>query len=169
MKQVAILVLVAVMLNGCGSNSTKVQTAASGTWEAQMLGGEGSSSGFSFVAAFTVVGTGGSLNISNFQFINQLTNQTLGGAPCFPIFGATPAGSMDLIVNTTNFTVTGTFSFTVVSGGNTLTLTGNVTGTENGLNGTTLSGASITGTWTVAGGAGCNDPTGGYFTMSQSS
>jgi hypothetical protein len=159
MKQVAILVLVAIMLNGCGTTSTPVQTAAGGTWEAQMLGGEGSSSGFSFTTQFTVGGAG-ALSISYFQFINQ--------SQCFPFNGGAVAGTMDLIVNQTNFTVTGPFAFSVQSGGNTLTLTGNVTGTENGLNGGTLTGASVTGTWSLVGGTGCNDVTGGSFTMSQS-
>ena len=60
---------------------------------------------------------------------------------------ATIAGTMTLTENQTNFTVTGPVSLTVQSGGNTLTFTGNVTGTENGLNGTTLSGATATGNW----------------------
>jgi len=75
---------------------------------------------------------------------------------------------MILTENQTNFTVTGPLSFTVQSGGNTLTLTGNVTGTENGLNGTTISGAMATGSWTLTGGTGCSDPAGGSFTMTQS-
>ena len=162
MKEVAILLLVALMLNGCGSsNTTPTQTAAGGTWQSQMLGGEGSASGFSFITQFAV-GAGGALSVSYFQFLNQ------SEAQCFPINGGTVAGSMVLTENTTNFTVTGPFSFTVQSAGNTLTLTGTVTGTENGLNGTTLSGGSITGTWTLAGGSGCSDATGGSFTMTQS-
>jgi hypothetical protein len=165
MKEVATLLLVALMLNGCSGNSqtAAVQTAAGGTWQAQMLGGEGTASGFSFVTQFTV-GSDGTLSVSYFQFLNQSSVQP----PCFPISGGTIAGSMILTENTTNFTVTGPFSYTVQSGGNTLTLTGTVTGTENGLNGTTLSGASVTGTWTLAGGSGCNDATGGSFTMTQS-
>src|SRR5271168_1794223 len=78
MKQVAILVLFAIMLNGCGTTSNPVQTAAGGTWEAQMLGGEGSSSGFSFTTQFTVGGAG-ALSISYFQFINE--------SACFPFNG----------------------------------------------------------------------------------
>lgn len=74
---------------------------------------------------------------------------------------------MMLTENTTNFTVTGPVTFTVQSGGNTLTLNGNLTGTENGLNGTTLSGAVVTGNWTLTGGTGCNDPSGGTFVMTQ--
>src|SRR6202030_2062534 len=40
MKEVAILLLVALMLNGC-SNSTAVQTAVSGGWQGEMLSGDG--------------------------------------------------------------------------------------------------------------------------------
>ena len=159
MKEVAILLLAALLLNGCGSSSssTSTQTAASNTWQAQMLGGEGTASGISFITQFTVGGDG-TLSISYFQFLNSNSTQ------CFPVAGGTQSGSMVLTTNTSNSTVTGTFSFTVQSGGNTLTLTGTVTGTENG---TTLSGGSVSGTWTVSGATGCNDPTGGSFTMTQ--
>ncbi len=160
MKEVAILLLITLMLNGCGSSTTtSTQTAAGGTWQAALSGGESTASGFSFITQFAVSGTGGTLSISYFQFLNS--------AQCFPVSGGTVAGSMILTENTTNFTVTGPFSFTVQSGGNTLTLNGNVTGTENGLNGTTLSSGSVTGTWSLAGGTGCNDATGGSFTMTQ--
>jgi hypothetical protein len=158
MKEVAILLLVALMLNGCNGNSTTtVQGAAGGIWQAQMLGGNGLSSGFSFVTQFTVNGDG-SLSISNFQFLTQGT--------CFPVSGGTTSGSMILTINTGTNGVTGTLSYVVVSGGNTLTLTGNVTGTENG---TTLSGTSIIGSWALAGSGtgGCNNAN-GSFTMTQS-
>jgi hypothetical protein len=156
MKEVAILLLIALMLNGCGGNSTTtVQAAAGGSWQAEMLGGSGPASGFSFITQFTV-GSGGSLSISSFQFLTA-------GA-CFPTTGGTESGSMNLTINSSTNAVTGTFSFTVLSGGNTLTLNGAVTGTESG---TTLTGGSITGTWTLAGGTGCNAPTGGSFTMTQ--
>jgi hypothetical protein len=157
MKEVAILLVIALMLNGCGSSTTTAQTAAGVTWGAVLSGGIGSDSGFSFTTQFTV-GSGGTLSISYFQFLNSNSTQ------CFPVAGGTQAGSMVLTTNTSNSTVTGTFSFTEQSGGNTLTLTGTVTGTENG---TTLSGGSVTGSWTLAGGTGCSDATGGSFTMTQ--
>ena len=160
MREVAILLLVAVMLNGCGTTTTATQTAASGLWYADMLGGAGPASGFSFDTQFTVSGSGGGLSITSFQFLTA-------GA-CFPVNGETPTGQMILTENSTTFQVTGTFMFTVASGSNTLTLNGTVTGTENGLNGTTLSGAVATGTWMLTGTAPC-DGVAGSFTMTQKS
>jgi hypothetical protein len=163
MKEVAILLLVALLLNGCGTSSTATQTAAGGTWQAQMLGGEGPASGFSFITEFSVSGGGGGLTISSFQFLTQ--------PACFQtVNGETPTGTMTLIENPNTYAVTGTLVFTVQSGNNMLVLNGTVTGTENGLNGTTLSGAMATGTWTFTGSGtptGCND-TSGSFTMTQS-
>jgi fibronectin-binding autotransporter adhesin len=164
MKEVAILLLVALLLNGCGTNATDTQTAASGTWSAEMLGGQGAASGFSFVTSFSVSGSGGTLSLSTFQFVTA-------GA-CFPVNGDTVSGSM-MLTESSNFQVTGPLSFTVQSGGNTLTLTGTVTGTENGVfgNENSLSNAVATGTWTFTGGstpAGCNVDTSGSFTMTQS-
>ena len=157
MKEVAIVLLLALVLNGCGSSSTTTaQAAASGIWQAQLLGGSGTASGFSFITQFTVNGDG-SLNITSLQF---LTNES-----CFPVSGGTENGTMVLTLNTTTEGVTGTFSYVVTSGGKTLTLNGTVTGTEVG---TTLSGTTVTGTWTLTGGTGCNDTTGGSFTMTQS-
>jgi hypothetical protein len=122
-----------------------------------LSGGESTASGFSFITQFTVSGSGGTLSISYFQFLNS-------NSQCFPVSGGTQSGSMNLTVNSSTNAVTGSFTFTVQSGGNTLTLNGSVTGTESG---TTLSGGSVTGTWTLTGGTGCNDPTGGSFTMTQ--
>jgi hypothetical protein len=157
MKEVAILLLIALMLNGCGnSGPTAAQTAAGLNWQAQMLGVDG----LSFITQFTI-NSDGTLNISNFQFL------THDSTSCFPDNGGTVSGSMALAVNSTTFAVTGTLnSFTVVSGGNTLTLSGNVTGTESG---TTLTGGSITGSWSLAGsGSGACANASGTFTMTQS-
>jgi hypothetical protein len=158
MKEVAILLLVALMLNGCSSSSTPTaQTAAGGVWAADLPGGSGEASGFSFTTQFTVNGDG-TLSITYFQFLTA-------GA-CFPVSGGTQTGSMVLSTpNTTTNAVNGTFTYTVQSGGNTLTLNGTVTGTASG---TTLSGGSISGSWSVTGGTGCN-ATGQSFTMTQKS
>jgi hypothetical protein len=160
MKEVAILLLVALMLTGCGNsdNPPDVQQASGGTWQSAMLGGEGTASGLSFITQFTV-GSAGALSITNFQFLNQVD----GG--CFPVTGATPSGNLTVTFNSAD-QVTGTFSFTIVSGGNTLTLTStSVTGTVNSNN--TLSNGVIIGTWTMTGGTGC-DNVNGQFTMTQS-
>lgn len=157
MKEVAILLLATLMLNGCSNSSTPTaQTAASGVWSAQLPGGDGDSSGFSFTTQFTVNGDG-SLNITYFQFLTAGT--------CFPVAGGTQTGSMTLTTNTSTNAVTGTFTYTVQSSGNTLTLNGTVTGTAST---TTLSGGSITGTWSLTGGSGCNAAS-GSFTMKQTS
>jgi uncharacterized protein YceK len=161
MKEVAILLLVALMLGGCGSNPTPTQTAqtsAGGTWESQMLGGTGDTSGYSFVTQFTV-NSSGSLNVSYLQFLNLQKNY----GNCFPAGGGTVSGSMILTAGASN-AVTGTLTFTVESSGNTLTLNGAVTGTQNG---TTLTDGSVAGTWTLTGGTGCEDSS-GSFTMTQS-
>jgi|GEM_PF-1690022 hypothetical protein len=160
MKEVAILLLVALMLNGCSSNSTAVQTAASGGWQAEMSGGDGVASGFSFITQWTVSGGSGALSVSNFQFLTQIN----GG--CFPVTGETPTGNLKVTFNAAD-QVTGTFSFTIASGGNTLTLTStSVTGTINTTN-NTLSNGVIIGNWAVVGsGNGCSNVS-GTFNMTQ--
>jgi hypothetical protein len=155
MKEVAILLLVALMLNGCSTSTTAVQTAAGGKWESQMLGGDGTASGFSFITQFTVGGDG-TLSFSSFQFLTQ--------GSCFPVAGGTESGSL-LLTSSSNDEVTGTLSFVVTANGNTLTLTStSVTGV---LSGSTLSSGSILGTWVLQGGTGCTGAS-GTFTMTQS-
>jgi hypothetical protein len=163
MKAVAVLVLVgAVMLNGCSGNSATVQAASGAVWQAQLTGGSGAASGLSFITTFTVNGDG-SLSVTNFQFLNQ--------SSCFPVNGEDPSGSIsNLQVISNTGQVTGDFSFTVVGGGNTLTLTGPLTGTETGIviggsNTGTFSSAAVVGAWTLTGDT-CNLTTGQTsFTM----
>ena len=159
MKEVAIFLLLALMLNGC-SSSPSVQAAASGGWQAELSGGAGPASGLSFVTQFSVGGNG-ALSVSNFQFLTQID----GG--CFPVtVTATPTGTLSITYNAAG-QVTGTFSFMVVSGGNTLTLTStSVTGTYNPNTSTPLTNGMIIGNWTVTGGTGCNDVS-GTFTMAE--
>ena len=154
MKQVAILLLVAIMLNGCGSSRPTAQSVTGGVWSASLSGGEGSASGFSFITQFTV-DSSGTLSFSRFEFINQ--------GNCFPLDGGAVSGSMGLTENMATDQVTGSMTLTVAGNGNTLTLSSpdGVTGT---LTGTTLSNGSVTGTWTVTGGSGCTGG-GGSFTM----
>ncbi len=175
MKEVGILLLVALLLTGCGNNSTNTQTAAGGTWASTMVGGVGLASGFSFTTSFSVSGSGGTLSFSTFEFLNNnsLTSTT---PSCFPVFplnnGGTVNGTM-VLTESSNFQVTGPFAMTVQAGDNILTLTGTVLGTENGVEGNanSLSDAVATGTWTYTGGptiAGCNVDTTGSFKMTQS-
>jgi hypothetical protein len=169
MKEVAILLLVALLLTGCGNNSTNTQTAAGGTWSSQMVGGVGLASGFGFTTSFSVSGSGGNLSISTFEFV---TDNNPSCFPVFPLNGGTVNGTM-MLTESSNFQVTGPFAMTVHAGDNTLILSGTVIGTENGVEGNanTLSDAVATGTWTFTGGptiAGCNVDTTGSFKMTQS-
>jgi hypothetical protein len=168
MKEVAVLLLMALLLNGCGSSTRTLQSTTSGIFQAAMYGGTGDASGFSFITQFTLNGNN-SLSISSFQF---LTDNNLNNSPCFPINGGTVTGSISNYVVNTDDEVTGTLTFTVTSGGNTLTLVGPLTGTAT-VTGTgtntsvTLTSASVAGNWSLKGSAGCN-ATGGSFTMTES-
>jgi uncharacterized protein YceK len=147
MKEVALLLLIALTLNGCSSTTTNTAaTTASGSWQAQTSGGAADASGFSFITNFTVDGSG-HLGITFFQFLNTST--------CF-VSGQSESGTLIVTTNSNNV-VTGTLVFTVQSGtpaGNTLTLNG------------TESGNTITGTWQAAGSSDCTSA--GTFTMTQS-
>ncbi len=166
MKEVAILLLLALMLNGCGSTTPNAQAAASGGWQANMSGGVGTSSGFSFIAQFTVGGNG-ALSFSNsspFQFLNQQQDTCLGTA------SITESGTLDVTFNSAD-QVTGTFSFTITSSaGDVIMLSStDVTGTINTTT-NTLSNGSIVGTWTLTPGTGTSCvATSGTFTMTQTS
>jgi hypothetical protein len=159
MKVVAVLLLLALSLaTGCGGRTTipaSAQTAASGGWNAQLLGGAGEGSGLSFTTQFTVNGDG-SLSVTFFQFLTE--------GLCFTATGEAPTGTMDLTLNNANQQVIGTFTFTVQSSGNTLTMNGQVTGTESG---TTLSSGTITGNWTLTSGTPACNGTSGNFTMTE--
>lgn len=167
MKEVAILLLVALMLNGCGSSSAPAQVSAAATWQAALSGGEGAASGMSFNTQFTL-NSDGSLNISSFQFLtSQITNPSTG---CFS-GGDSPTGNIsNLIVNTSTNQVTGDFSYTVQGNGNTLTLTGTLVGTETGTqvntnNTGTFTSATVTGSWSFVGSGtptGCNSSVGSF-------
>jgi hypothetical protein len=170
MKAVAILMAAALLLNGCGK-STTVQEAPGAIWQAQLLGGKAQESGFSFVTQLGFNGNG-SLTIANFQFLNFDS-----GSTCFPFSGELPTGSLtNFNFDQTTLAVTGTLSFTVQAGGNTLTLTGPLVGVasetgETGNNTITLTSGSITGDWTFTGGGtptGCSDTLTGSFTMTMS-
>jgi hypothetical protein len=175
MKKLAFLTLLAlaVAISSCGNgtptNTTTTQT--SGNWLAQLTGGKGDASELNFVTAFSVSGANGTsepLDITGFGFINN-------GA-CFAsgLDNEHLTGSATISTGSTG-QVNGTMTYTVVSitpSGNTLSLTGNLTGTSNGTTTTigTLSNGIVQGTWTLMGGAGdasCGNQ-GGNFLMCQS-
>ena len=87
MKEVAILLLVALMLNGCGTSSTAVQAASGAIWQAQMIGG--GRAGVRVQLHHAVYGERrrGGLTISTFQF-------SYTAAPVSPYYGETPTGTM---------------------------------------------------------------------------
>lgn len=166
MKKLVFLILLALefAVCGCGSGtpSDTTSTSVSGNWEAKMTGGTGEASKLNFVTMFSVTNSG-PLDITGFAFFNQ--------GKCFG--NGTDAesenGSATLDTSSTD-QVTGTLTYTVQAGGNTLTLNGNLTGTSNGTIGTTgtLSGGVVGGTWTLTGGQGDPSCTGsGDFIMCQ--
>ena len=164
MKEVAILLLAALLLNGCStSNSTPVQTPVGNGWQAAMTGGDGTSSGFSFNTFFTV-GSGGALSISSTQLLNSDT--------CFgtSTSNLVSGGTLNVQVNSAFQVSSGTFSFTLTSSaGDVVTLSSNdITGTVNSTT-NVLSNGLIIGTWALvpASGSPCVS-TGGSFTMKQS-
>jgi hypothetical protein len=170
MKAVAILMAALLLLPSC-SNQTTVKEAPGAIWQAQLLGGKGQESGFSFNTQFGFNGNG-SLTFGNFQFINFDS-----GSSCFPFSGELPTGSLtNFNFDQTTLAVTATFAFTVESGGNSLTLTGPLVAVasetgQTGNNTITLTSGSVTGDWMFTGGgtpAGCSDTLTGSFTMTMS-
>jgi hypothetical protein len=170
MKAVAILMAAALLLNGCSSSST-VKEAPGAIWQAQLLGGKGQESGYSFVTQFGFNGNG-SLTFTNFQFLNFDS-----GSSCFPFSGELPSGTLtNFNFDQSTLAVTATFAFAVESGGNTLTLTGPLVGVasetgQTGSNTITLTSGTVTGDWTFTGGGtptGCSDTLTGSFTMTMS-
>jgi hypothetical protein len=177
MKKVAILMLLAleVAVGGCGTSpntNPTTSTAATGFWEAQLIGGTGEASKLNFVTQFNVTNTG-PLSIKGFSFFNS--------GKCFAngVNGSTEAGTASLTTSTGTGQVTGALTYTVTSvlpAGNVLTLTtyqNGLTGTSNGTTTTTgtLSNGVAVGTWTLTGGQG--DPScavsQGTFVMCQGS
>ena len=144
MKQFAVLILLAVglALVGCGFDSNPANI--NGSWNATLMSNNNTTD-FAFGTSLSVNGNG-ALTVSNFSFTTD--------SPCF-VSGETESGSFTLSGNFSG-QVNGKFGMVVQSGdpsGNTLTLAG------------TAKGNTITGTWTLAGSAGCTGS--GTFTMTK--
>jgi len=178
MKQLAFLIVLALELAvcGCASNTianTTPATTTSGSWEAELTGGTDQASLLNFVTTFSLNNnntvTSGPLTITAFSFINTGKCFTIGTTSAR---GSTETGDATLVTSSAD-QVTGSLNFKVASvtpAGNTLTMSGNLTGTSNGTVTTagTLSSGVVVGTWTLSGGAG--DPSctgGGTFIMCQ--
>lgn len=143
MKQfiVAVCLLAAMTLVGCGRNNPFNPATVNGVWSATLLDENGTT--FLTFGTSLVVNGDGSLSISNFSFTTA--------SPCF-LSGQTENGSFTF-TGDFNGNVTGKFNFVVLSGspaGNTLTLAG------------TANGKTISGTWTLNG-EGCTGS--GTFNM----
>ena len=140
---VAMLLLVGVMLVGCGSNSNN-KGNVSGNWTATLMDTQGNQS-FAFTTVLVDQGDG-NVSVSKFGFSSN--------SNCF-VSGTTETGTFGLTGNF-NGNVKGTFGMTITSGtpsGNTLTLSG------------TVNGSTISGTWSLIGSLGCTGS--GTFTMTK--
>jgi len=168
MKKFALMALLALELVvcGCGTSTPNdtTNTQATGNWEAQLTGGTQQASLLNFVTTFTVTNSG-PLDITGLAFFNS-------GA-CFGTGtnAETESGTASFTTSSTN-SVTGTLSLTINSTtGNTLLLSGDLTGTSNGSTTTTgtLSNGVVVGTWTLnAADPNCTGGTnGGTFIMCQ--
>ena len=140
---VGVLVAMGLVLIGCGmsnGNSGNIN----GNWTATLTD-TNNNPALSFTTSIAQSGNG-SLSITNLQFSTS--------SPCF-VSGESSTGAFTLGGNF-NGNVSGTFGMNVKSGspgGNTLTLTG------------TMTGNAITGNWTLMGSSGCTGS--GHFTMSR--
>ena len=137
---VAMLLVMGLITVGCGTNSNKGGNV-SGTWSAMLTG----SQNFTFTTALVDNGDG-TVNVTKLTFS---TNSS-----CFES-GDTETGTFGLSGNL-NGNVQGQFGMTITSGtpsGNVLTLTG------------TVNGSTVSGTWQLTGGTGCNGS--GNFTMTK--
>jgi hypothetical protein len=137
-----VLLLTSLLLVGCSSDNKAANI--NGTWTATLMD-TNNNEAFAFQTSI-VEASNGTLTISNFSFS---TNSS-----CF-VSGETESGAFSLSGDF-NGHVSGNFGFSVQSGspsGNVLTLTG------------TANGNTITGTWSLTGGAGCAGN--GNFTMTR--
>jgi hypothetical protein len=138
------LTFVGATLVGCGSSSNPANI--NGNWNAALVDSSNGQTQWNFATSLVVNGDG-TLSVSNFQFSSS-------GESCF-VDGETETGSFTLSGNF-NGQVSGKFGLNVLSNSpsdNTLALSGTVTG------------STISGTWTLTGGTGCSGN--GSFTMTK--
>jgi hypothetical protein len=158
MRNLALVGLLALelMVTGCGSSHSTTSTtqSANGIWESALVGSDVGTGVFNFTTTFTVGGDG-SLSVTYFSFLTT--------GPCFPLTGDSTSGSFN--VTSTGTTPAATFTFSVQSGGNNLSLKGTATGTSDSSGNVTWT--SITGSWGLTGGTGCAGS--GSFTMTKTS
>ncbi len=129
---------------GCGSSNNKSGNI-NGNWTATLTDTSGAQM-FAFSTSLLATGNSGTVTINSFRFSTD--------SVCF-VSGETESGTFALSGDF-NGKVSGQFGMNVLSGspgGNTLTLTG------------TVSGDTISGTWILAGGSGCTGN--GTFTMAK--
>jgi hypothetical protein len=137
-SSVTILLLLALTLAGCGGNGPQSGNI-NGTWSATLTNTDGSLA-YGFLTTFTDTSSNG-LSVTNFTFSTP--------GPCFSPYTSnqySETGSFTLSGNL-NGNVTGTFGMAITtifpSTNNVLTLNG------------TVSGNTITGSWTASGLTGC--------------
>ena len=137
-----VVLAVGLALVGCGSSNNSQNI--NGNWTATLMDANNKPT-LSFSTSITQM-SNGSLSVTNLNFSTN--------SPCF-VTGETATGSFTLGGNF-NGNVSGSFGMNVKSGspgGNTLTMSGTVTG------------SSISGNWTLAGSSGCTGA--GHFTMTR--
>lgn len=138
-----LMLAMGLLLVGCstsGNNSGNIN----GNWTATLMDPNNNPT-LSFSTSITQM-SNGSLSVTNLNFSTN--------SPCF-VTGETATGSFTLGGNF-NGNVSGSFGMNVKSGspgGNTLTMSGTVTG------------SSITGNWNLTGSSGCSGA--GHFTMTR--
>jgi hypothetical protein len=145
MKTIAVTFLLGLglVLVGCGSDKNSANI--NGNWTAALTDNSGGQA-FSFQTALVATGSSGTLTVNSFHFTTD--------SACF-VSGESETGTFALSGDF-NGNVSGQFGMSVLSGspgGNALTLTG------------TVSGGTISGTWTLAGSAGCSGS--GKFKMTK--
>jgi hypothetical protein len=138
-----LMLAMGLLLVGCGTSSNNSGNI-NGNWAATLMDANNNPT-LSFSTSITQT-SNGSLSVTNLNFSTN--------SPCF-VTGETATGSFTLGGNF-NGNVSGAFGMTVKSGspgGNTLTMSGTVTG------------SSITGNWNLTGSSGCTGA--GHFTMTR--